>query len=31
VLGGTESLTGASDVLERVRHGGGVVYRRHSL
>lgn len=32
VLGGTESLTGASDVLERVRHGGaGVVYRRRSL
>ncbi|MBI2783081.1 MAG: protein-glutamate O-methyltransferase CheR [Porticoccaceae bacterium] len=28
VLGGTESLTAASEVLERVRHGGGVVYRR---
>jgi chemotaxis protein methyltransferase CheR len=30
VLGGTESLTGASDVLDRVRYGGGVVYRRRS-
>lgn len=28
VLGGTESLTAAGDLLERVRHGGGVVYRR---
>jgi chemotaxis protein methyltransferase CheR len=28
VLGGTESLTAAGAVLERVRHGGGVVYRR---
>ncbi|MFZ2209224.1 MAG: CheR family methyltransferase, partial [Porticoccaceae bacterium] len=28
VLGGTESLTAASDQLERVRHRNGVVYRR---
>ena len=28
VLGGTESLTAASDLLERVRHRNGVVYRR---
>lgn len=28
VLGGTESLTAVGDVLERVRHGSGVVHRR---
>lgn len=28
VLGGTESLTAASGLLERVRHRNGVVYRR---